>query len=86
MFQANRLFFWLTVYRFQLSYPFSDFGQPFNFFAIRLNGYGNRLNAWVNRLVSVENRFSWPFNEKALVSVFPKRVTIIEKTHVSVSV
>ena len=58
-----------------LSYPFLDFGQPFKFFAIRLSGYGIRLNARVNRLLSVYNRFSRPFNGKALVSVFPWRVT-----------
>ena len=52
-----------------------DFDQPFKFFAIRLNGYGNRLNARISRLVSVYKRFSWPFNEKALVSVLPKKVT-----------
>ena len=58
-----------------LSYPFLDFGQPFKFFAIRLSGYGIRLNARVSRLLSVYNRFSRPFNRKALVSVFPWRVT-----------
>ena len=52
-----------------------DFDQPFKFFAIRLNGYGNRLNAQISRLVSIYKRFSWPFNEKALVSVLPKKVT-----------
>ena len=52
-----------------------DFDQLFKFFAIRLNGYGNRLNARISRLVSVYKRFSWPFNEKALVSVLPKKVT-----------
>ena len=52
-----------------------DFDQPFKFFAIRLNSYGNRLNARISRLVSVYKRFSWPFNEKALVSVLPKKVT-----------
>ena len=60
-----------------LSYPFLDFGQPFKFFAIRLSGYGIRLNARVNRLLSVYNRFSRPFNGKALVSVFPWRVTFL---------
>ena len=57
-----------------------DFDQPFKFFAIRLNGYGNRLNARISRLVSVYKRFSWQFNEKALVSVLPKKVTIIIAT------
>ena len=52
-----------------LSYPFLDFGQPFKFFAIRLSGYGIRFNAQVSRLLSVYNRFSRPFNWKALVSV-----------------
>ena len=60
-----------------LSYPFLDFGQPFKFFAIRLSGYGIHLNARVSRLLSDYNRFSRPFNGKALVSVFPWRVTYI---------
>ena len=60
-----------------LSYPFLDFGQPFKFFAIRLSGYGIRLNARVNRLLSVYNRFSRPFNGKALVSVFPWRSNLL---------
>ena len=60
-----------------LSYPFLDFGQPFKFFAIRLSGYGIRLNARVNRLLSIYNCFLRPFNGKALVSVFPWRVTFV---------
>ena len=49
------------------------------FHAIRLSGYGIRLNARVNRLLSVYNRFSRPFYGKALVSVFPWRVTCVFK-------
>ena len=58
-----------------LSYPFLDFGQPFKFFAIRLSGYGICLNTRVSHLLSAYNCFSRPFNRKALVSVFPWRVT-----------
>lgn len=58
-----------------------DFDQPFKFFAIRLNSYGNRLNARISRLVSVYKRFSWPFNEKALVAVLPKKVTSTKKSY-----
>ena len=74
-----------------MSHPFLNFGQPFNvscypflflvnrldFFAIRLSGYGICLNARVNRLLSIYNRFLRPFNGKALVSVFPWRVTFV---------
>ena len=53
--------------------------QPFNAFELSVFGLWvfGLLNAWVSRLVSAYNRFSWPFNGKALVSVFPKKVTYI---------
>ena len=65
-----------------LSHPVLDFGQPFRFLAIRLSGYGNCLNACVSRLLSVSN-LSTPFNGKALVSVFPWRLTYFHEKETS---
>ena len=65
-----------------LSHPVLDFGQPFKFLAIRLSGYGNCLNACVSRLLSVSN-LSTPFNGKALVSVFPWRLTYFHEKETS---